>query len=220
MDPARVTPVGGTPGEGLGPFRPRSRTKRGIDLAVAGVGLLVAAPVLAACAAVIRIVDGPPVLFRQWRSGRGGTPFELCKFRTMAAGSDDPATDGARVTPLGRFLRSTSLDELPTLWNVVRGEMSLVGPRPLPVRYLERYTPEQARRLEVDPGVTGLAQVRGRNRLAWEDRFALDVAYVEHRGLGLDLRILAATARLVVAGDGVEADGSVTAAEFTGPRRP
>lgn len=187
---------------------------------VAGVGLIVAAPLVAACAALIRVVDGPPVMFRQWRSGRGGRPFELCKFRTMTPGSDDPATDDARVTRLGRHLRATSLDELPTLWNVIRGEMSLVGPRPLPVRYLERYTPEQARRLDVDPGITGLAQVGGRNRLAWEERFALDVAYVDDRSLRLDLRILAATARRVVARDGVEAEGSLTVAEFTGAGRP
>jgi lipopolysaccharide/colanic/teichoic acid biosynthesis glycosyltransferase len=147
----------------------------------------------------------------------GGRPFELVKFRTMReSGGLHGLSDAARMTRLGRILRRTSLDELPTLWNVLRGDMSLVGPRPLLMAYLERYTPEQRRRHEVRPGVTGLAQVRGRNALTWEQKFAADVEYVENAGLRLDLRILVATVSRVLTGDGISAPGEATMTEFTG----
>jgi len=149
-----------------------------------------------------------------------GKPFTVLKFRTML--DVDPrrglVTDAERLTRFGRFLRSTSLDELPSLWNVLCGDMSLVGPRPLPVRYLPRYSPEQARRHEVRPGVTGLAQARGRNSLAWDDKFAMDVSYVDSRSAALDLRILWETVVTVIRRDGISADGEATAAEFLGPK--
>lgn len=176
--------------------------KRLFDLAVASVLLLLLAPVLAVVALLVLVTLGRPVLFRQRRPGRGARPFTLLKFRTMratqAAGLDAVATDSARRIRLGDFLRATSLDELPELLNVIRGEMSLVGPRPLMLDYLPRYTPRQARRHEVRPGITGLAQVRGRNALSWEERFDYDVWYVDHRSFLLDLRILAETALVVL----------------------
>lgn len=194
--------------------------KRTFDV-VAGTALLVvAAPLIAVVALAVRLVDGGPVLFRQRRSGRGGAPFELIKFRTMRTASGDrwePDRDGERLTRLGRGLRATSLDELPTLVHVVRGEMSLVGPRPLPVSYLSRYSDQQARRLEVRPGVTGWAQVHGRNTTTWDQRLAHDVWYVDHRSLRLDLRILARTARHVLRRDGIEQAPGVTMSEFRGP---
>jgi lipopolysaccharide/colanic/teichoic acid biosynthesis glycosyltransferase len=195
--------------------------KRVVDVMFGAAGLIVLAPVLAAVAAVIRVVDGPPILFRQRRSGRGGRPFELMKFRTMrdaAPGATwDPSTDSHRLTRVGRLLRTTSLDELPTLINVVRGDMSLVGPRPLPVAYLPRYSDTQARRLEVRPGITGWAQVQGRNTLTWDDRFALDVWYVDHRSLRLDFRILARTIGYVLRREGIDHGAGVTMTEFRGP---
>jgi lipopolysaccharide/colanic/teichoic acid biosynthesis glycosyltransferase len=190
--------------------------KRAFDVAVASVLLLLVSPVLGVIAALIRALDGPPVLFRQRRSGLHGRSFHLRKFRTMSTESEDPTTDADRITPLGRVLRSTSLDELPTLWNVVTGDMSLVGPRPLPERYLPRYDARQRRRLDVRPGITGLAQVTGRNELSWEERFELDVEYVERAGLRTDLRILWATARSVLRREGIEAADSVTMPEFRG----
>jgi lipopolysaccharide/colanic/teichoic acid biosynthesis glycosyltransferase len=201
-----------------GPARTRlgGTAKRSLDVAAALIGLIATGPVLAAVAVLIRLSDGAPVLFRQERSGRDGEPFVLYKFRTMSTESEDPTTDAARITRLGAFLRATSLDELPTLWNVAVGDMSLVGPRPLPVRYLERYSPEQRRRLQVRPGITGLAQVGGRNTLSWEERFALDVTYVDERSFIGDLWILLRTLRSVVAREGVEAAANVTMAEFTG----
>jgi lipopolysaccharide/colanic/teichoic acid biosynthesis glycosyltransferase len=190
--------------------------KRSIDAVLAGAALVVLAPVLLAVAATVALADGRPVLFRQVRPGRHGTPFVLVKFRTMRVPGvvSGPVGDAERLTRVGRWLRATSLDELPTLWNVVRGDMSLVGPRPLLVEYLDRYTPEQARRHDVRPGVTGLAQVRGRNALDWAERFACDVWYVDHRSLGLDLRILAQTAVAVLGRRGITAPGSATAHEF------
>ncbi len=170
--------------------------KRALDLALASTGLLAAAPVLAGVAAAVRLGIGSPVLFRQRRPGLHGRPFLLAKFRTMtdARGPDGrPLPDEQRLTRLGRLLRATSLDELPQLWNVLRGDMSLVGPRPLLMEYLERYTPEQARRHEVKPGLTGWAAVNGRNALSWDEKFALDVWYVDHRSLTLDLEVLART---------------------------
>ncbi len=176
--------------------------KRLFDLAVASVLLLLLAPVLAVVALLVLLTLGRPVLFRQQRPGRGARPFTLLKFRTMrqtqADGLDAVATDAARRTRLGDFLRATSLDELPELWNVVRGEMSLVGPRPLMLDYLPHYSPRQARRHEVRPGITGLAQVRGRNALSWEERFDFDIWYVDHRSFLLDLRILVETALVVL----------------------
>jgi lipopolysaccharide/colanic/teichoic acid biosynthesis glycosyltransferase len=190
--------------------------KRALDVSIAGLVLTVTAPVQAAVAMAVARDLGRPVLFRQERPGRGGHPFTLVKFRTMREPVAGATDDAARLTSLGRVLRSTSLDELPTLWNVLRGEMSLVGPRPLLMDYLKRYTPEQARRHEVRPGVTGLAQVNGRNDLDWADRFELDVWYVDHRSLALDLRILAGTVAAVLARRGISAQGQATAAEFRG----
>lgn len=192
--------------------------KRAVDVAVAGAGLAVTAPVMAAVAVAVRRDLGSPVLFRQVRPGRDGRPFELVKFRTMRilGDADGVDTDGDRLTPFGRWLRSTSLDELPTLWNVLRGDMSLVGPRPLLMEYLDRYTPEQFRRHEVRPGVTGLAQVRGRNGLTWEQKFAADVEYVDALGPLLDARILLTTLRLVLRREGISAPGTATMHLFTG----
>ncbi|GAB2947543.1 sugar transferase [Micromonospora polyrhachis] len=194
------------------------RTKRALDIAVAAVLLVLTSPLMAAVAVAIAATDGRPVLFRQHRPGRHGRLFELVKFRSMRPvdAATGRADDGDRLTRLGTWLRATSLDELPTLWNVLRGDMSLVGPRPLLVRYLDRYTPTQARRHEVRPGITGLAQVRGRNALNWEDKFNHDVWYVDHRSLRLDLRILVATAGIVLRRDGISAHGSPTAHEFLG----
>jgi lipopolysaccharide/colanic/teichoic acid biosynthesis glycosyltransferase len=194
------------------------RLKRVLDAVFAALAALILSPVLLLVAAVVALTLGRPVLFRQARPGRHGRPFTLVKFRTMRA--VDPArglvTDADRLGSVGRALRATSLDELPTLWNVLRGEMSVVGPRPLLMHYLDRYTPEQARRHDVRPGITGLAQARGRNALSWEDKFALDVEYVERRSLGLDLRVLAETVRTVVRRDGIAAEGHATMREFLG----
>jgi lipopolysaccharide/colanic/teichoic acid biosynthesis glycosyltransferase len=194
--------------------------KRLLDLLLGGAIAVVAAPIAVGVAIAIRVTDGSPVLFRQARSGRGGRPFQLVKFRTMRAATTldwDPRTDSARLTRLGGFLRASSLDELPTLLNVVRGDVSLVGPRPLPVQYLSRYSDEQARRLEVRPGITGWAQVNGRNALTWDDKLALDVWYVDHRSFRLDLRILARTIRQVLRREGIDHGAGVTMTEFRGP---
>lgn len=204
----------------------RRAIKRVIDVAGAGVGLAAAAPVLAVVAVMVRKDLGSPVLFRQARAGKDGEIFTLLKFRTMRDARDPagrPRPDAERLTALGRWLRASSLDELPQLVNVLRGDMSLVGPRPLLPQYLPRYSPEQARRHEVPPGLTGWAQIKGRNALAWEDKFALDVWYVDHWSLGLDLRILLATVGKVLARTGVSAAGEATMPEFLGsagsPRR-
>lgn len=190
--------------------------KRGLDLTVSAVGLVVSAPVQLVTAGVVLAAHGRPVLFRQPRPGRDGVVFELVKFRTMRHPDVTHVTDADRLTRVGRFLRSTSLDELPTLWNVLKGDMSLVGPRPLLVEYLPRYTPEQARRHEVRPGVTGLAQVSGRNGLSWEDKFALDVEYVDRRSLRLDLSILVRTVRSVLRRQGISGEGEATMSVFLG----
>jgi sugar transferase EpsL len=190
-----------------------------LDRVLTAAGLVLLAPVLALVAGVVRVSLGNPVIFRQQRPGFHGRPFTLYKFRTMrdATGPDDePLPDAERLTRLGRFLRSTSLDELPTLWNVVKGDMSLVGPRPLLMEYLPRYTPEQMRRHEVRPGITGWAQVNGRNAITWEEKFAHDVWYVDNRSLRLDLKILWLTVRKVVAREGIAQEGHVTMEKFRG----
>jgi sugar transferase EpsL len=190
-----------------------------VDAAVAAVVLVAAAPVIAAIAVAVRISMGSPVMFRQARAGRRGETFELVKFRTMrtaAPGDDGPDTDEARLTRLGKLLRATSLDELPTLINVLRGEMSLVGPRPLPVRYLPRYSAEHARRHEVRPGITGWAQANGRNTLTWDDQLDMDVWYVDHRSLRLDVRIMVDTVGSVVRREGISSEGHATRPEFPG----
>lgn len=203
-------------------MRVRRRTggaKRVVDVAVAGVALVLSAPLLAAAAAAVRVALGSPVLFRQERAGRGGQPFVLLKLRTMRSprlGEEGPDHDHLRLTRLGRSLRSSSADELPSLWNVLRGDLSLVGPRPLPTAYLSRYSATQARRHEIRPGITGWAQVHGRNRLPWSERLALDVWYVDHRSWTVDLRILALTVLQVVAHRDVSAPGHATMGEFTG----
>ena len=187
--------------------------KRAFDVAF----VLLTAPLWMLLAGVValavRVALGSPVLFRDVRAGRGGVAFALVKFRTMREGA---GTDAERLTRFGRFLRASSLDELPELWNVLRGEMSLVGPRPLPVRYVPRYTAEQARRLEVRPGLTGLAQVSGRNALAWEEKFRLDIAYVERHSFALDLRILAKTLFQCLRPRGISHAGEATMPEFMG----
>lgn len=193
--------------------------KRLLDLAVALGALIVAAPLILILAALVRYNLGSPVLFRQTRPGRHGRPFVLVKFRTMrdADGADGkPLDDSERLTRFGRFLRASSLDELPGLWNVVTGDMSLVGPRPLLMEYLPLYSPEQARRHEVRPGVTGLAQVNGRNAISWDEKFALDCWYVDHRSFWLDLKIIARTLVKVLHRDGISAVGEATMPRFTG----
>jgi lipopolysaccharide/colanic/teichoic acid biosynthesis glycosyltransferase len=190
--------------------------RRPLDLLAASAAALVLAPVIAATAVFVRVALGGPVLFRQERAGRHGEPFTLVKFRSMREG---PGSDAERLTAAGRFLRASSLDELPALWNVLRGEMSLIGPRPLPLSYLGRYTAEQRHRHDVRPGITGLAQVRGRNTLSWEQKFAYDLEYVRDQSLGLDLRILADTVRTVLRRDGINAPGAATAHEFEGAGR-
>ena len=191
-----------------------SWSKRWMDLVGAGLGLLLLAPVMLLIALVVRIRMGSPVLFRQTRPGLSGQSFEILKFRTMA--ECDEATDEERLTSLGRFLRCTSLDELPELVNVLRGEMSLVGPRPLLMKYLNLYSPRQARRHEVRPGITGWAQINGRNALGWEEKLEADVWYVDHRSLALDLKILCGTISRVVKREGVSAPGHATMPEFRG----
>lgn len=193
--------------------------KRLFDLLVAALALLLLAFPLLVLIWFIRRKLGSPVLFRQIRPGFQGRPFTMVKFRTM---TNERGADGAllpdaqRLTPFGRFLRASSLDELPELWNVLKGEMSLVGPRPLLMEYLPLYTAEQARRHEVRPGVTGWAQVNGRNAISWEDKFALDVWYVDNRSMWLDVRILWLTVRKVLVRDGISAPGDATMPKFEG----
>lgn len=193
--------------------------KRAIDRTLAGALLVTLSPVMAATALAIRVSMGSPVLFRQQRPGLRGRPFELVKFRTMTDARDAsgaPLPDGRRLTRVGQFIRSTSLDELPQLWNVVRGEMSLVGPRPLLMEYLSRYTSEQARRHDVLPGITGWTQINGRNALQWEAKFALDVWYVDHWSLWLDAKILALTAARLLDRSGISQEGHATMPVFMG----
>jgi lipopolysaccharide/colanic/teichoic acid biosynthesis glycosyltransferase/glycosyltransferase involved in cell wall biosynthesis len=197
--------------------------KSALDRAVAAAGLVLASPLLLVTAAIVRLGLGSPVLFRQTRPGRHGKPFQLVKFRTMkdARGPDGALLpDDARLTRVGRFLRSTSLDEFPQLWNVLQGDLSLVGPRPLLMQYLDRYTPDQARRHEVLPGITGWAQVNGRNAISWEERFALDLWYVANWSLRLDASILLKTIGRVTRREGVSREGHATMPEFMGTERP
>ncbi|MEM7093784.1 MAG: sugar transferase [Actinomycetota bacterium] len=193
--------------------------KRVFDVAAAGLGLLLLSPVLAIVALVVRFRIGRPVLFRQQRSGLGGEPFDILKFRSMldTRGPDaELLPDDQRQSTIGSMLRKYSLDEFPALLNVLRGEMSVVGPRPFIHDYWELYTPEQARRCEVRPGITGWAQINGRNELTWEQKFDLDVWYVDHRSLWLDVKILAATIGKVLRGEGISSAGTTTAPRFTG----
>ena len=193
--------------------------KRWFDLALTLPGFIAISPVLIIIALLIKVRMGSPVLFCQQRPGMNGEPFYMFKFRTMTNARDEKGKllpDKQRLTKLGRFLRSTSLDELPELWNVLKGDMSLVGPRPLLMQYLNRYTPEQARRHEARPGVTGWAQVNGRNAISWEEKFELDVWYVDHQTFWLDIRILLVTMGKVFQRDGISADGEATMEEFWG----
>lgn len=193
--------------------------KRIVDILGAAVGLLLLFPVILLLAVLIRRRLGAPVLFRQTRPGKDGKPFEMIKFRTMKdayAADGTPLPDSARMTPFGAKLRSTSLDELPELWNVLKGDMSLVGPRPLLMEYLPLYSPHQARRHEVRPGVTGWAQINGRNAIGWPEKFDLDVWYVENRSLWLDIKIIALTIKKVVKRSDISADGESTMPKFTG----
>ncbi len=196
--------------------------KRLLDIIGAGLGLLLCAPGLLIIAWRVRRQMGSPVLFRQTRPGLRGRPFQMIKFRTMRDATDAQGRtlpDAERLTPLGRFLRGSSLDELPGLWNVLTGEMSLVGPRPLLMEYLPLYSPQQARRHEVRPGVTGWAQINGRNALSWDEKFALDVWYVDNRSLWLDIRIIGLTIAKVLRRDGISAAGEATMPKFEGTRR-
>ncbi len=201
----------------------RRRAKRATDCVLAGGGLVAAAPTMLVVAASIRASMGGAALFRQTRIGKDDQPFELLKFRTM---TDEKGQNGQllpdedRLTPLGSFLRKTSLDELPQLVNVLRGEMSLIGPRPLHVHYLPRYSDEQSRRHEVLPGITGWAQVKGRNALDWNSKLALDVWYVDHWRLLLDLRIILLTIKALARPEGVSAEGHATMPEFMGQEDP
>lgn len=197
--------------------------KRLFDLLVAAFALLLLALPLLLLMWLVRRKLGSPVFFRQVRPGLHGKPFEMIKFRTM---TDERGPDGQllpdslRLTAFGRFLRSTSLDELPELWNVLKGDMSLVGPRPLLMEYLPLYSPEQTRRHEVRPGVTGWAQINGRNAISWEAKFELDVWYVDHQSLWLDIKILWLTVKKVLVRDGISAAGEATMSKFTGSNNP
>jgi len=199
--------------------RVQAHLKRVFDVVVSATALVVLAPVMGLIALAVWRTMGRPVLFRQARPGLHGKPFVMYKFRTMRDLRDAEGNllpDEARLTPFGRWLRATSLDELPELVNVLRGEMSLVGPRPLLMEYLERYTPEQARRHEVKPGITGWAQIHGRNNLSWDERFKLDVWYVDNWSLWLDVKILWRTLWMVLRREGISAQGHATMPEFRG----
>ena len=196
--------------------------KRVFDIFFSAAALLLLAPVIGLVAWQISRKMGSPVLFRQVRPGLNGKPFEMVKFRTMkdAVDSDgNPLPDSERLTPFGQFLRSSSLDELPELWNVLKGDMSLVGPRPLLMEYLPLYSSEQYRRHDARPGVTGWAQVNGRNTVGWEEKFAMDVWYVDNQSLWLDIKILFLTVKKVLVRDGISADGEATMSKFTGNQK-
>lgn len=190
-----------------------------MDVSCALVGLIVLFPIIVIISSLVALKIGRPILFSQQRPGINGNSFRMFKFRTMRDASDSnnvPLPDAERITKFGALLRVTSLDELPELWNVLRGDMSLVGPRPLLMEYLDLYTPEQARRHEVRPGVTGWAQVNGRNAISWEEKFKLDVWYVDNRSLWLDIKILFMTVKKVFVREGISADGHVTIEKFKG----
>lgn len=193
--------------------------KRLLDILLIIISTPILLPVLTIFALLVRIRLGSPIFFRQTRPGLHGKPFQIIKLRTMTDARDAAGnllSDAERLTRFGRFLRATSLDELPELWNVVRGDMSLVGPRPLLMEYLPLYTPEQARRHEVRPGITGWAQVNGRNALSWEEKFKLDVWYVDHKSFWLDIKIVLLTVKKVLFRDGISAQNNVTMPKFTG----
>ncbi|MBO0496454.1 sugar transferase [Pseudomonas sp. Marseille-Q1929] len=193
-----------------------------MDILISGIALILLSPVIAWTSWKIRKNLGAPVVFRQVRPGLNAKPFILVKFRSMRDANDSkgtPLPDAERMTPFGQFLRSSSLDELPELWSVLKGDMSLVGPRPLLNEYLPLYSSEQARRHEVRPGITGWAQVNGRNSLSWEDKFKLDVWYVDNRSILLDFKILFMTVHKVLAREGISADGEVTMSKFSGSKR-
>lgn len=193
--------------------------KRFFDIVISAIALILLSPIIAIVAWQISRKLGSPVLFRQVRPGLNGTPFTMVKFRTMRDAVDKNGTllpDSERMTPFGNFLRSTSLDELPELWNVFKGDMSLVGPRPLLMEYLPLYSQEQARRHEARPGVTGWAQINGRNAISWEEKFKLDVWYVGNQSLWLDIKILFLTVKKVFIRDGISAEGEATMSKFTG----
>jgi lipopolysaccharide/colanic/teichoic acid biosynthesis glycosyltransferase len=193
--------------------------KRLFDILASFFGLLLLSPVILIVAWQVRRKLGAPVFFRQARPGMSGKPFQMVKFRTMLDATykqGNPLPDSERMTPFGRFLRSSSLDELPELWNVLKGDMSLVGPRPLLMEYLPLYSKEQYRRHEVRPGVTGWAQINGRNAISWEEKFKLDVWYVDNRSLWLDIKILFLTVKKVLVRDGISGDGEATMSKFTG----
>ncbi len=197
--------------------------KRLIDITASGAALAALSPVLAITAYKVKKNLGSPVLFKQTRPGLDGKPFEMIKFRTMKDATDKDGNllpDSERLTPFGQKLRSTSIDELPELWNVLKGDMSLVGPRPLLMEYLPLYNSEQARRHNVRPGVTGYAQVNGRNAISWEQKFALDTWYVDNQSLWLDFKILAKTVKQVLIKDGISAEGEATMSKFTGSPTP
>jgi lipopolysaccharide/colanic/teichoic acid biosynthesis glycosyltransferase len=197
-------------------------SKRLFDIVASVVGLIVLSPVIVLVAYLIRKRLGSPILFRQVRPGLGGKPFEMIKFRTMRDALDangNPLPDSERMTDFGRFLRSSSLDELPELWNVLKGDMSLVGPRPLLMEYLPLYDIMQVRRHDARPGVTGWAQINGRNALSWEEKFKLDVWYVDNQSLWLDLKIIVLTVKKVLIRDGISAEGEATMTKFTGSKK-
>lgn len=197
----------------------RHAGKRMVDLILTIAAALILTIPITLLGLIVRLLIGSPIFFCQERPGLRSQPFTLYKFRTMTDACDahgNLLSDAQRLTSFGRFLRSSSLDELPELWNVLRGDMSLVGPRPLLARYLDRYTPEQARRHEVRPGITGWAQVNGRNALSWEQKFALDVWYVDHMSLWLDLKIIALTVWKIIKREGISQPGQATAEEFMG----
>lgn len=193
--------------------------KRVLDIAIASTALVLLSPVYALVAYKVKKNLGSPVLFRQVRPGLNGKPFEMIKFRTMKDAMDaqgNPLPDSERLTPFGKMLRATSLDEMPELWNVIKGDMSIVGPRPLLMEYLPLYNAEQAKRHNVRPGITGHAQVNGRNAISWEKKFELDTWYVEHQSLWLDFKIMLKTIQKVIAKDDINAEGEVTMSKFTG----
>lgn len=195
--------------------------KRLLDIIIASIALILLSPLYAFVAYKVKKNLGSPVLFRQVRPGLHGKPFEMIKFRTMKDAMDEqgnPLPDSERLTPFGQMLRSTSLDEMPELWNVIKGDMSIVGPRPLLMEYLPLYSPEQAKRHDVRPGMTGHAQVNGRNAIGWEEKFKLDTWYVENQSIWLDFKIMFKTVHKVLAKDDISAEGEATMTKFTGTK--